>query len=390
MPIVNRESFPILDSGDGKTEPRYTNHSIAWELRSWKDRNYYYVEYKFTDSFTVFPKHTWISDEDLAKVKSGEYTLMLVNFHESFPDSVENIYQQLINLLNIPAENIILGSGNPDMILEVRRCAEKYNKGEIKVEWFLELEYALWEQKFRRPEFQHRLKTLEKKNYTKAFLNFNRRWRMHRPTMVGLLAAKNLLDFGYVSLAPSDMGGSWQDIFRSVLDFNDEKIKEILLAHKEKILNLPPMYIDNNDLVTNRSFLETSSDQFYEDTYFSLVSETNYYTDSRLDSRGRFITEKTFKCIALEHPFVLITAPKTLPLLHQLGYKTFSPWINEEYDNELDDYRRLEKIVVEVERLCNLSKSELDIFLSECKAVCEHNLKNLMSKKNFAYKINFE
>jgi hypothetical protein len=390
MAIKNAASFASLNSSVDKTSPTYRTHSIVWEMRSFKDKKYWYVEYKFVDSFEVFPVESWITEEALAKVRSGEWDLMLVNFHESFPDTVRSIYKKIVKELAVPPQHITLGSGNPDMILEVKKLSQEYGVGEIKVDWFTELEYALWEQKTRGAGLQYKLNTLEHKQYPKAYLNFNRRWRMHRPTIVALLAEKNLLDKGFVSLGQSDDGNNWKETLLSVWHFNQDEIIQSKIKSKfNELLALKDMYLDTNDLVTNRSFLETSTDYYYENSYFSLVTETNYYTDDRLDSRGRFLTEKTFKCIAVEHPFILVTVPNSLSLLHQLGYKTFSPWINEDYDLELNDYRRFEKIIQEVERLSNLSESELSVFLEECKKICKHNYETLMSKKLFACKINY-
>ena len=94
------------------------------------------------------------------------------------------------------------------------------------------------------------------------------------------------------------------------------------------------------------------------------------------------MTEKIFKAITCEHPFVLVTHPKTLPLLHELGYKTFSPYIDESYDNEKDDYKRLLMIVEEVKRLSNLDSNQLNEFLIGLKEIVEYNYNLLINKDN--------
>ena len=85
----------------------------------------------------------------------------------------------------------------------------------------------------------------------------------------------------------------------------------------------------------------------------------------------------------MQHPFVLITIPNSLDVLKELGYKTFSPWIDESYDKELDDTKRMLMIVEETKRLCNLSPDQLAEFLIAMREICLHNYNNLMSKRDF-------
>jgi hypothetical protein len=60
-----------------------------------------------------------------------------------------------------------------------------------------------------------------------------------------------------------------------------------------------------------------------------------------------------------------------------MGYKTFDGLIDESYDNETDDNKRMLMIVNEVERLCSLNQVELETFLIEAKKIVDHNFKNL-------------
>ena len=133
----------------------------------------------------------------------------------------------------------------------------------------------------------------------------------------------------------------------------------------------------------------TSTDYLYNDTYFSVVTETNYYSDPSHNG-GRYLTEKTFKAIACEHPFILVACPNILSALHELGYKTFSPYIDESYDQEYNDGKRLLKIIAEINRLCNLSSEELSEFLDKCKEITNHNLNVLKNKDNFIHKVNYK
>ena len=393
MAILNRDSFPFLFSPDGSNEPTILTHSIVFEMgRRSNDATYWYVEYKFNNSFIQFPIDSYLPKDIRYGIRDKKIFLLLVNFHESFPDSIRAIYTDLIIKHNIPAEQIILGSGNPDMIHEVKKVCEELGQPEINVDWFLELEFAAWEQKFRQKGTTHRLDTLQIKDYPKKFLNFNRRWRMHRPTTVALLAVHGLLDKGYVSLGTADDSQTWEKVLTPIYYYHksNPELEKIFRENADLIKAIPPLYLDTPDLVTNRSFITPTTDYLFENSYFSLVTETNYYNDPSLDSRGRFITEKTFKCIAQEHPFILLAPAHTLPLLRQLGYKTFSTLIDESYDSEEDDNIRMLKVIKEVERLSNLSGEELVKFLTVAKKICSYNYDNLMSKRQFVRNVNYQ
>ena len=87
----------------------------------------------------------------------------------------------------------------------------------------------------------------------------------------------------------------------------------------------------------------------------------------------------------MSHPFILVTIPNSLDVLKEIGYKSFSPWINESYDCEQDDHKRMLMIVQEIERLCNLSNNELNDFLIATKEICKYNYDVLNSKTKFVY-----
>jgi hypothetical protein len=107
---------------------------------------------------------------------------------------------------------------------------------------------------------------------------------------------------------------------------------------------------------------------FYEQTYFSVVVESEMST-----GYNQRYTEKTYKCLGMMHPFIVVGNPFTLKILHDDGFKTFHPFIDESYDVILDPKKRMEVIVKEIERLCNLSKSEWGVLLRDLEPILRHN-----------------
>ena len=228
--------------------------------------------------------------------------------------------------------------------------------------------------------------TLKKKKYTKSFLNLNRRWRIHRPCFVGLIHSMNLLDKGLISLGRADDYLNWHSVFDNISNLlkEDEDLYKLFISNKESICKLPDMYLDTTDLISpTRARIELSDVQYtdtlklYQNTYFSVVSETFFF-----NGPGRFFSEKTFKPIAFMHPFILMSQPHSLKILRDLGYKTFHPYIDESYDTETNDISRLKMILKEVERLSSFSDTEVEIFIDVIKPITNHNFINLIRKKN--------
>jgi hypothetical protein len=69
--------------------------------------------------------------------------------------------------------------------------------------------------------------------------------------------------------------------------------------------------------------------------------------------------------------------------MRSIGYKTFGSIINEDYDSEEDDCKRMLMIVDEIDRLCNLSDNELRVFLDSAKEITEYNYNVLLNKTEF-------
>jgi hypothetical protein len=83
--------------------------------------------------------------------------------------------------------------------------------------------------------------------------------------------------------------------------------------------------------------------EWYDQTYFTLAVETavDKLQDILKETTGQrreeypcelFVTEKTFKPIAFQHPFIIIGMPGTLKFLHDNGFETYENIFDETYD----------------------------------------------------------
>ena len=76
-------------------------------------------------------------------------------------------------------------------------------------------------------------------------------------------------------------------------------------------------------------------------------------------TNGVFLTEKTFKPIKYGQPFIILGTPNSLEYLRDQGYKTYSPWIDESYDQEHDVRFRWYAIMEIARKISNMSLEEL-------------------------------
>ena len=131
---------------------------------------------------------------------------------------------------------------------------------------------------------------------------------------------------------------------------SDENIKSLL----EKL----PLYVDLKSFKQNDgtpiSGFSVWDESFYNDTFFSYLYESYAY-----NTKTTYISEKFWKTVLNFHPTLLVTNPHTLRYLRDRGYKTFSPFIDESYDTEEDFDLRTNMLLSEVNRLCEMSKTEL-------------------------------
>ena len=104
-----------------------------------------------------------------------------------------------------------------------------------------------------------------------------------------------------------------------------------------------------------------------QDSLIYVPTETVYF------GRRHHLTEKTFKAIALEMPFVMVAPAGSLEYLREYGFKTFDGILDESYDTETDDILRLEKVVKLLKDLDNLSVKERQQIHQACLPIVEHN-----------------
>lgn len=392
MTVLNKDTLYYLATWN-KDAPykEIRNDAFIWNEYERNTNLYYGVEFMSDMAFDIFPLDTIFNEDQLKQIRTGDASLVLYNSHEAFHGIIPGLYEKIVIRYNIPPNNVILISESADIKTAVDAVSLGLSLPAIKTKWSRRFEYdthtiKYWSDSPFVPwknlgQFPF---TLSHKQYDKKYLCFNRRWRTHRPLLVALLYAFGLLQYGHVSLGKSDDNLDWQTVYPQLLSLtsSNTEVNKILHQVENQIKQLEPLYLDDEDLVTNKADLSNTTHSLYDDTYFSVVTETNFFTKDEINT-GRFISEKTFKPIVYRHPFIVVTVPRFLEKLREIGYKTFSPFINEDYDLELDDSLRILKIVKEIDRLSKLSNEELFDFLEGIKPICEFNYRRLMTATSF-------
>ena len=195
----------------------------------------------------------------------------------------------------------------------------------------------------------------------KDFLLLNRHWKLHR-----LLLLSQLHRMGFEkSLVSWDKQFSFQLNEPQFLmhDDNTEFIK--LITETSSLLDI-------GDLTKIAGFGFENKD-IYLKTYLSIVTESIFFQE-HTDFPSGYLSEKVWKPIGHCQPFILAGPSKSLEhIKERFGYKTFHPYIDESYDMEDDDLKRLQMIQIEIAKFANKTKEEKDDFLNNVKDICLHN-----------------
>ena len=225
----------------------------------------------------------------------------------------------------------------------------------------------------------------------RRFLFINRRYSLDRAYLYFKFHQNNLLNdmhctFRLDKIYADDQVNINEVIANLGLVYDDTSLTHYVLDNEITITSLP--HTINTDLYKTdykKSFLYTFWNiAAHNSTDINIISETygHHYESMGFNHYKTlyFITEKTYRTILLKQPFIIFSNPYALKYLKESGYKSFSPFINESYDNIENLVDRQQAIVTEVTRLKNMPKNEFEELLGNCKTIALHNHNNLMNR----------
>jgi hypothetical protein len=212
----------------------------------------------------------------------------------------------------------------------------------------------------------------------KKFFCVNRQERYHRILTVDHLIKNDIAKHTYLSCMLGEYASlihgsekQWVDNDKSLRKFLDPDLDTLVLTDEQKQrLQCLPLQLDvgENQHHAIKVNMPDLSPYFHQ-SYFSIITEGDF---ARGEQRQMF-TEKVLKCFLHAHPFILIGLPHTLELLQELGFITFGSIIDESYDKEEDDEKRLQMCLAEIDKLNKLNYNEMRNLYNELQPILDHN-----------------
>lgn len=214
------------------------------------------------------------------------------------------------------------------------------------------------------PTFEDHIKyKTDNLNEIKTFACLNKRIRLQRVWFYNYLHSAGLINKGLVSMNSFDKHG----YFFEGESISEERINEIseglpLLVHEKR-----------NDEFDDNFYIRRFNDQISLDTFMTVISEA-HCGDS---DETMFLSEKTFKVIACNHPFIIMGNKDSMEMMRKIGYKTFDGFIDEGYDH-LPTHKRLQYITESIKKVDNI-ENKLEWF-SSMEEVIKFNQNILIGK----------
>ncbi len=310
-----------------------------------------------------------LSDKLLTLLRNGTVRLLLVNMVDpSAESSVLNEVEEYFNQHGV--YNVILLQGNIrntdtnlkqlESVLAAFQTAEEMPRYPYTTSLGYVSDYV-------------RTEDLTGDIRPKKFLSFNRFLdRSNRTGLAYVLLKHNLLDSGYFSF-----------LCNSKDDYADRLARlDLPTDYADKIKELVPYQIDTEHLPLEelpRFFTVTNyKKDLYQNSYVHIVTETQFE-----ETATPFFSEKTFRPILNLQPFIHLGNCLSLNTLRMMGFKTFSPFINEDYDSEPNPVKRFRLIEAEIARLGNMPIDQIHEWYYSIKDLLIHNQKTLESYRTY-------
>ena len=268
--------------------------------------------------------------------KNKNARLFINNTPEGYVYPNLKIVYELVSRFNLH-NKVIYGTGNPDAELEYKQWLIKKNLIKNFDVYYHSFWYSNCKQTYIDYEFNFSI------DKSKWFCCLNNRPHPHRLQTVTYLDYFNLTNLGIVTCLDKHYEDgcdqyTYDQILLTHLGKYSEEKRTIL--HEQSLITGPklPMNFDTEDF-SQGSRPTDYNPEIYNNCLINLVTETWYHKNWSKNYHN-FLSEKIWKSIMTKQIFIVIGPQYTLKYLKDIGFKTFSDYIDESYDN-LDDDQRL-------------------------------------------------
>lgn len=135
----------------------------------------------------------------------------------------------------------------------------------------------------------------------------------------------------------------------------------------EQFMNKIPAHCDGADTQQHNDHQCVNTD-LYSRSWCHVIFETHFDADQ---SDGVFLTEKTWKCIKYQQPFVMVGPTGSVQELRNQGYRVFDNLIDHGYDNIKDNTQRWLAVANTLKNLVKIK--DFESWYQACRADLEHN-----------------
>ena len=161
-----------------------------------------------------------------------------------------------------------------------------------------------------------------------------------------------------------ESGNHWDkcntSFFLPLFGYGNKKFRAIEYMANFGAMDVETNYVPKKLKYDNELNVKNLALQDSLECTFQSIFETRYHSHC-----GIVLSEKLFKGFLYKTPFIAFAQHGTLKTLRELGFSTFDWLIDESYDEEINDRKRLKMVLDEIERLLNTPIKEIEDKIKE-------------------------
>ena len=321
----------------------------------------------------------------LEYVRSGKAKIFFSQHAEGFINSFKEMqwFDDFATHFKLPKGGVIVSSANAN-INDLKTAFEKshgkvgyvtvYDSTFENRPWFWQIDKITPEERSQHYHQMHKTLAVRRQGtYSHHLLCMNRRLSEVRAIVFYYIASDSFL----LEKAKISLGNPYQlerqDLNEMIYEVEELSFKDQIIDFI-KDFDLEKGYILDAEDLNSFNHAQTINFSLHNSTWVSVVLESYQLLDTEI-----FFSEKTFRPIYVLQPFVILGNPGSLKKLKEMGYKTFSNWWDESYDENVPLGIRLERLKNTIYQIAAYGKEGFQELHFEMENVLLHNFNNLMS-----------
>ena len=169
-----------------------------------------------------------------------------------------------------------------------------------------------------------------------------------------------------------EKGNYWDkcntSFFLPLFGYGNKKFRPIEYMANFGMMDIETNYVPKKLKYDNELNVKNLALQDSLECTFQTIFETRYHSHC-----GIVLSEKLFKGFLYKTPFITFAQHGTIKTLNDLGFHTFGWLIDESYDEEINDKKRLKMVLDEIERLLNTPMDVLEKKIKQYQPELEWN-----------------